>query len=66
MGEFKIGDIVYPYWNGTGTGEVVGFDGCFIKVKFKTNILLLFQSEIRGIDTTLSRDNKIDKILENE
>jgi hypothetical protein len=65
MGKFKIGDIAHPYWNGTGTGEVVGFDGCFIKVKFKTNILLLFPSEIE-LDPMLSRHNKINKILENE
>ena len=66
MGKFKIGDIVHPYWKGSGTGEVVGFDGCFIKVKLVgDSVLLLFPSEIE-LDPMLSRHNKINKILENE
>lgn len=66
MEKFKIGDIVHPYWNGSGVGEVVGFDGCFIKVRFsRGNILLLFSTEITK-DRIISRDNKINKIFENE
>ena len=58
----KIGDIVIPYWKGSKPVEVTGLDGVFVITE---GGMRYFHSEIK-IDTSLSRDNKIDKILGNE
>lgn len=59
MSDIKIGDIVIPYWKGSSPVEVIGFDTTFVITE---GGMRYFRSEIK-IDTSLSRDNKIDKIL---
>ena len=62
MSDIKIGDIVIPYYKGSRPTEVIGFDGLFVVT---TTGMRFFHSELK-IDISLSRDNKIDKILGNE